>query len=108
ILAHGTTLPLRELTVAARAMARGDDSQRAPARAREEGRELAPAVHQMAADLSAADQHRRELIANVSHELRTPITALQAVLENIVDGAGDPETLKTPLGQTERTRRAVS
>jgi signal transduction histidine kinase len=31
----------------------------------------------------------------VSHELRTPITALQAVLENIVDGVADrPATLR--------------
>ena len=29
---------------------------------------------------------RRDLVANVSHELRTPISALQAVLENLVDG----------------------
>ena len=38
---------------------------------------------------------RRDLVANVSHELRTPIGALQAVLENLVDGVepADPETL---------------
>ena len=46
----------------------------------------------MAADLAAADRQRRELIANVSHELRTPITALQGVLENIVDGVADGRT----------------
>ena len=64
----------------------------------------------MAADLAAADQHRRELIANVSHELRTPITALQAVLENIVDGVAepDPTTLRTALAQTERLGRLVT
>jgi signal transduction histidine kinase len=58
----------------------------------------------MSADLAAADQHRRELIANVSHELRTPISALRAVLENVVDGVApaDPATLRTALAQTER------
>ena len=45
----------------------------------------------MAGDLAAADRQRRELIANVSHELRTPITALQGVLENIVDGVAEPD-----------------
>jgi signal transduction histidine kinase len=52
----------------------------------------------------------RELIANVSHELRTPITALQAVLENIVDGVAepDPTTLRTALAQTERLGRLVT
>ena len=64
----------------------------------------------MAADLAAADQQRRELIANVSHELRTPIAALQAVLENLVDGVAtaDPPTLRTALAQTERLGRLVA
>jgi signal transduction histidine kinase len=110
ILAHGTTRPLREMTAAARAMARGDYSQRVTATSRDEVGELAHAFNQMSADLAAADQQRRELIANVSHELRTPIAALQAVLENIVDGVAepDPTTLKTALVQTERLGRLVS
>ena len=85
-LAHGMTSPLREMTAAARAMARGDYTRRVRATSRDEVGELAGAFNQMAADLAAADRQRRELIANVSHELRTPITALQGVLENIVDG----------------------
>lgn len=110
ILAHGTTLPLREMTAAARAMARGDYTQRVRATARDEVGELARAFNQMAADLAAADQHRREMIANVAHELRTPITALQAVLENIVDGVAepDPTTLRTALAQTDRLGRLVT
>lgn len=110
LLAHGTTLPLREMTAAARAMARGDYTQRVRASSKDEVGELARAFNQMAADLAAADQHRRELIANVSHELRTPIAALQAVLENIVDGVAepDPTTLRTALAQTERLGRLVT
>lgn len=110
ILAHGTTLPLREMTVAARAMARGDYTQRVRASSRDEVGELARAFNQMAADLAAADRHRRELIANVSHELRTPIAALRGVLENIVDGVAepDPATLRTALAQTERLGRLVA
>jgi signal transduction histidine kinase len=110
VLAHGMTRPLREMTAAARAMARGDYSQRTQATSRDEVGELASAFNQMSADLAAADQHRRELIANVSHELRTPITALHAVLENIVDGVAeaDPATLRTALAQTERLSRLVA
>ncbi|HEV7977268.1 HAMP domain-containing sensor histidine kinase [Amycolatopsis sp.] len=104
LLAHGMTKPLREMTAAARAMARGDYTRRIPATSRDEVGELAHAFNQMAADLAAVDQERRELIANVSHELRTPITALRAVLENLVDGVEkpDPATLSTALAQTER------
>jgi signal transduction histidine kinase len=110
ILAHGMTSPLREMTAAARAMARGDYTRRVRATSRDEVGELALAFNQMAGDLSAADRQRRELIANVSHELRTPITALQGVLENIVDGVADPKpaTLRIALHQTERLSRLVT
>ena len=85
------TRPLRAMTAAARAMAQGDYSRRVRATSRDEVGQLAVAFNQMAADLAAADQQRRELIANVSHELRTPIAALQAVLENLVDGVAEPD-----------------
>jgi signal transduction histidine kinase len=110
VLAHGMTAPLREMTAAARAMARGDYTRRVRATSRDEVGQLAVAFNQMAADLASADRQRRELIANVSHELRTPITALQAVLENLVDGVAepDPATLRTALTQTERLGRLVT
>jgi len=108
ILAHGMTRPLREMTVAAKAMARGDYSLRVRATSRDEVGQLAVAFNQMAGDLATADRQRRELIANVSHELRTPIFAVQAVLENVVDGVSDPDPLRTALAQTERLGRLVT
>jgi len=110
ILAHGMTSPLREMTAAARSMARGDYTRRVRATSRDEVGELARAFNQMSADLAAADRQRRALIANVSHELRTPISAVQAVLENLVDGVAeaDPEILTTALAQTERLGRLVT
>jgi signal transduction histidine kinase len=110
VLAHGMTSPLREMTAAARTMARGDYSRRVRATSRDEVGQLARAFNQMAADLAAADRQRRELIANVSHELRTPISALHAVLENLVDGVCDPDsaTLRTALAQSERLSRLVT
>jgi signal transduction histidine kinase len=110
LLAHGLTSPLREMTAAAQAMAQGDYTRRVRATSRDEVGELAKAFNQMAADLAAADRQRRELIANVSHELRTPITALQGVLENIVDGVAEaePQTMRAALAQTERLGRLVA
>jgi signal transduction histidine kinase len=109
VLARGMTSPLRSMTAAARAMARGDYSRRVQATSRDEVGELARAFNRMAADLEAADRERRELVANVSHELRTPISALQAILENLVDGVAepDPATLQAALAQTERLGRLV-
>src|SRR5207249_5983559 len=108
-LARGMTSPLREMADAATEMATGNYERRVHATSRDEVGELARAFNEMAAELAATDRVRRDLVANVSHELRTPITALQAVLENLVDGVGkaDPETLRTMLAQVERLGRLV-
>jgi signal transduction histidine kinase len=110
VLARGMTSPLREMASAARAMARGEHGRRVTATSRDEVGELARAFNVMAAELEEVDRVRRDLVANVSHELRTPITALQAVLENLVDGveAPNPETFRTMLKQVERLGRLVS
>ncbi|WP_283138357.1 DUF4153 domain-containing protein [Rhizohabitans arisaemae] len=110
LLARGMIKPLREMAAGAQTIARGQYGLRVPATSRDEVGELARAFNAMAADLGEVDRQRRELIANVSHELRTPITALRAVLENIVDGVSEPDpvTLSTALAQTERLGRLVA
>jgi signal transduction histidine kinase len=110
LLARGMTSPLREMTHAAQQMAQGDYSQRVRATSGDEVGELAAAFNRMSATLELVDRHRRDLVANVSHELRTPISALQAVLENLVDGVSQPgpEELRQALAQTERLGRLVS
>ncbi|MDP9240425.1 MAG: ATP-binding protein [Actinomycetota bacterium] len=109
LLARGMTSPLRDMAAAARAMARGDYSRRVTATSRDEVGELARAFNRMATELAAVDRQRRDLVANASHELRTPITALQALLENLVDGVeqADPHTLRVALAQTERLGQLV-
>jgi signal transduction histidine kinase len=108
-LARGITSPLREMAEATDAMARGDFSRRVTATSRDEIGALARSFNAMASELAETDRLRRDLVANVSHELRTPITALQVVLENLVDGVEppDPETLRTMLAQVERLGRLV-
>jgi signal transduction histidine kinase len=103
-LARGMTSPLREMASAAQAMAKGDYSRRVTATSKDEVGRLAAAFNRMAADLAEVDRMRRDLVANVSHELRTPISALQAVLENLVDEveSPDPVVLRRMLGQVER------
>jgi signal transduction histidine kinase len=110
LLARGMTSPLREMASATRAMAQGDYGRRVTATSRDEVGELARAFNAMAAELAEVDRMRRDLVANVSHELRTPITALQAGLENLVDGVEPPgpEQLRTMLKQAERLGRLVT
>ena len=110
VLARGMTSPLREMATAARYMAEGDWSRRVSGSSADEVGELARAFNVMAAELAEVDRVRKDLIANVSHELRTPISALQARLENLVDGVEDPdeELLRSMLEQTERLGRLVA
>lgn len=108
LLAAGMTSPLRQMTLAARRMARGDYSVSVPVSGADEVGQLGRAFNTMASDLGAVDRQRRDLVANVSHELRTPLAALTVVLENLVDGVGsDPAALQTALGQAERLSRLV-
>ncbi|GAB2546029.1 HAMP domain-containing sensor histidine kinase [Brachybacterium huguangmaarense] len=104
VLARGMTSPLREMTRAAQAMARGDYSQRIRTSSRDEVGQLAAAFTSMAHDLEQTDTMRRDLVANVSHELRTPVAALRGQLENLVDGvtAPDEASLGVALAATER------
>lgn len=110
VFASGIVSPLQEMAQAATRMARGDYRATVTATSADEVGDLARAFNAMAAQLEEVDRDRRDLIAMVSHELRTPITALQANLENIVDGVtpADDELLAGMLSQTERLGRLVS
>lgn len=109
VLARGMTSPLRQMTAASQAMARGDYSWRVTTASRDEVGQLAEAFTVMARDLEETDRMRRDLVANVSHELRTPVAALRGQLENLVDGvtAADPASLQVALTETERLSRLV-
>jgi signal transduction histidine kinase len=109
-LARGMTTPLRDMAAAARRMAHGDYRDRVIANSRDEVGQLAEAFNRMAGQLEGVEQLRRELVGNVSHELKTPISALQAHLENLLDGVEEPnpDVLAVMLGQCQRLARLVA
>lgn len=78
--------PIRQVTVAAQALAAGNLEQQVEVKSRDEVGQLASAFNQMAGALVQQQQLRRNLIADVAHELRTPLSVVQGNLEAMLDG----------------------
>jgi two-component system, OmpR family, sensor histidine kinase BaeS len=109
-LAFGLTRPLREMETVASDMARGEHARRIVTESVDEIGRLAAAFNTMTAELEATDRLRRDLVANAAHELRTPIAALQATIENAVDGITelDDRGLAAMHAQVARLGRLVN
>ena len=107
LLSGAISRPLRQLTAAAGAVARGRLDQQVPVRSRDEMGRLSQAFNEMTGQLRAARQVQVDFVANVSHELRTPLTAVKGLVETLRDGAvDDPQVrdrfLETVEGETDR------
>ncbi len=110
---------LRTTGEAARALADGDLSSRAPEEGQDEITELAGHFNHMAGRIQAlveglrrSEQARKDLLVMVSHELRTPITSIGGFAEALRDGVVRSEEQKQRYYQiladeTERLARLV-
>jgi len=109
ILARNLTKPLRELTVATRAVAAGDLEQQVPVRSRDELGQLAEAFNQMNANLARARDMRQQMTADIAHELRTPLSVILAHTEGIADGVlpSSEETFQVIHDETMRLSTMV-
>jgi signal transduction histidine kinase len=84
---------LQATGAAARALAEGDLTKRAPARGNDEIAELAGHFNHMAGRIEAlidglkrSEKARQGLLVTVSHELRTPMTSISGFAEALRDG----------------------
>ncbi len=112
LLSGAISRPVRRLTEAAAAVARGRLDQEVPVRSNDELGHLSQTFNEMTARLRAARQMQIDFVANVSHELRTPLTAVKGTVETLQAGAvDDPEVrdrfLETVEGETDRLIRLV-
>jgi signal transduction histidine kinase len=101
LLARALTRPLRGLTVAIRAVAKGHLKQNVPVESRDELGELASAFNQMSADLERLVQSRRQMTADIAHELRNPLTVIGGYIESMRDGVLKPTPERLDAIQVE-------
>ena len=97
-------------------LAKGQLETRVQVGGNDEVAALAESFNQMAVQLQAADQKKRELenmrtdlIAWVSHDLQTPLASIRAILEALSDGVVDnPEAVQRYLLTAQRDVRSLS
>ncbi|GAA0751373.1 ATP-binding protein [Ideonella azotifigens] len=85
-LAANFRRPVRQLVDGARQLGAGHFDARLVDSRQDELGELARSFNQLAAQLAAAEDSRRQWVANTSHELRTPLAVLRSQLEALQDG----------------------
>jgi two-component system, OmpR family, sensor kinase len=99
--------PLKQMTNATRALARGDLQQRVllVQNRNEIGilgtsfNQMADRIEQMFTAQQASEHRSRRFVSDASHELRTPLTSLRGFTEVLIRGAkDDPETAQHILG----------
>lgn len=110
VLARTLTHPLRDMTVAIRAMAGGDLKQVVKVSSTDELGELAAAFNHMSADIDRLTQSRRQMTADIAHDLRTPLTVIGGYIESMLDGVLKPtqERLGIVGGEVQHLQRLVN
>ncbi|MBR5031345.1 MAG: HAMP domain-containing histidine kinase [Clostridia bacterium] len=78
--------PLKSLSDAARAFAKGDFKKRVAISGNDEVAEVGKAFNNMASVLEKNEEMRNSFIGSVSHDLRTPMTVIQGYVDGIRDG----------------------
>jgi two-component system sensor histidine kinase BaeS len=109
ILARTLTHPLRDLTAAIHAMAKGDLKQHVTVKSRDELGELAAAFNQMSSDLNRLNLSRRQMTADIAHDLRSPLTVIGGYVESMRSGVlrPTPERLDTIHTEVQHLQRLV-
>lgn len=94
LLARRLTRPLRQLTTMASGLRDGDLTARAPESGPQEVRTLARTLNNATQTIEVLVRSQRMFVADASHQLRTPLTALRLALDNVADGADDPQSVR--------------
>ena len=106
------TTPIKEISKAVKAYAKGNFDVRIPVKGEDEIGALAEAFNNMASELSKLEKTRNTFFSSVSHDLKTPMTSIQGFIEGIQDGTIPPEKHEYYLGivleEVKRLTRLVN
>lgn len=104
--------PLKRLTKATRRMASGDFSARLHTKRKDEIGQLTRSFDQMAHELGALEQIRRQFVSDVSHEIQTPLQSIkgftQALKQKKLDEADRMRLLTIIEEESNRLSRMTS
>lgn len=108
-LAGGLLKPIRLLTTASQALARGQLEQQVPVTSADELGFLTQTFNQMSADLVQADQQRKRMTADITHDLSTPLQIISGYVEMLEEGEVTltPQRLEIIKTEIEHLRRLV-
>ena len=84
LLAKIITVPIGNLTQAAKRMSEGDYGYQVQVGSRDELGLLANSFNEMSEKIKQEDEIRRQFIANASHELKSPVSALKVLVESLL------------------------
>ncbi len=86
LLTQHIVIPVKSINAATRKVKEGALNVRVPDRRQDEMGDLARGFNAMTASLEAADQQRKQLIADSAHELRTPVSIIRTRIEMMEEG----------------------
>ncbi len=94
LISHHLTVPIKELTDAARQMAEGKLDQKIEIKSRDEIGQLARQFNIMASKVSEMNQRLTRFVADVSHELRTPLASMLIGIQSLQNYEMEPQQQK--------------
>ncbi len=110
LLSGNLLKPIRRLTRASQALARGDLQQQVEVTSQDELGTLTATFNQMSAGLARADQERKRMTADITHDLSTPLQIISGYVEMLEGGSVSltPQRLEIIKTELEHLRRLVS
>lgn len=102
VLANTITGPLKQVTIAAREMAKGNFKVECKPKSKDEIGKLSAALNYLASEILEKDRLKNDFISSVSHELRTPLTSIKGWAVTLKQGYENNELLQDGLDIIEK------